>query len=138
MLSLQFLTQQMSRHPAPVGSGKISGMGDLIKMGDLETELQKMYDSEVHVDIGWLWDGGIDVSIGNDAVTGNVRTVAEVLPWLQNAIAKHFPESKYHVERMGGKFEPKWIEPPEKEPKLKIVQKTYEQRRPDLARIRPG
>jgi len=23
----------------------------------LEIELQKMYDSEIHVDIGWLWDG---------------------------------------------------------------------------------
>jgi hypothetical protein len=71
-------------------------------MGKLETELQKMYDSEIHVDIGWLWDGGIDVSIGNDEVTGNVSTVTEVLPWLQDAIAKHYPESKYQVERMGG------------------------------------
>ena len=80
-------------------------------MGNLEQELQKMYDSEIHVDIGWLWDGGIDVSIGNDEVTGNVATVAEVLPWLQEAIAKKLPESKYHVERMGGTFEPKWVEP---------------------------
>jgi hypothetical protein len=52
----------------------------------LETELQKMYDSEIHVDIGWLWDGGIDLSIGNDEVTGNVRTVAEVLSWLQKRL----------------------------------------------------
>jgi hypothetical protein len=77
----------------------------------LEQELQKMYDSEIHVDIGWLWDGGIDVSIGNDEVTGNVAIVAEVLPWLQAAIAKQLPESKYHVERMGGEFEPVWVEP---------------------------
>ena len=71
-------------------------------MGTLEEELQKIYDSEIHVDIGWLWDGGIDVSIGNDEVTGNVNTVAEVLPWLQAAIAKRYPESKYNVERNGG------------------------------------
>jgi len=77
----------------------------------LEEELQKMYDSEIHVDIGWLWDGGIYLSIGNDEVTGNVATVAEVLPWLQDAIAKHLPDSKYNVERMGGKFEPVWVEP---------------------------
>ena len=79
-------------------------------MGTLEQELQKMYDSEIHVDIGWLWDGGIDVSIGNDEFTGNVQTVAEVLPWLQEAIAKHYPESKYHVERMGGEFKPIWVD----------------------------
>src|ERR1700692_4650437 len=68
-------------------------------MDILQEELQKMYDSEIHVAIGWLWDGGIDVSIGNDAITGNVRTVAEVLPWLSGAIGKHSPDSKYNVER---------------------------------------
>jgi len=43
-------------------------------------------------------------------VTGHVNTIAEVLPWLQDAIAKHYPDSQYHVERMGGTFEPKWVE----------------------------
>ena len=51
------------------------------------------------------------MSIGNEEVTGNVATVAEVLPWLQDAIVKHFPESKYNIERMGGKFAPVWVEP---------------------------
>jgi hypothetical protein len=82
-------------------------------MGTLEAELQKMYDSEIHVEIGWLWDGGIDVRIGNDEVTGNVGTVAEVLPWLQEAIAKHYPESRYNVERMGGTWVEKWVDLPE-------------------------
>jgi hypothetical protein len=82
-------------------------------MGTLEGELQKIYDSEIHVDIGWLWDGGIDVSIGNGEFTGHVEAVAEVLPWLQEAIANHYPESKYHVERMGGEFKPIWVELPE-------------------------
>ena len=53
-------------------------------------------------DICWLLDGGIDVSVGNGEFTGNVRTVAEVLPCLQATIAKHHPESKYNVERKGG------------------------------------
>jgi hypothetical protein len=70
-------------------------------MGMLEEDLQKIYDSEIHVDIGWLWDGGIDVSIGNGEFTGNVQTVAEVLPWLQDTIAK-YPDSKYNVERISG------------------------------------
>jgi hypothetical protein len=81
-------------------------------MGTLEEELQKMYDSEIHVDIGWLWDGGIDVTIGNNEHTGNVQRVAEVLPWLQEAIARYLPESKYHVERLGGTWTSKWVEPP--------------------------
>jgi hypothetical protein len=51
---------------------------------------------------GRLWDGGIDVSVGNGEFTGNVQTVAEVLPWLQATIAKHYPDSKYNVERTGG------------------------------------
>ena len=96
-------------------------------MDSLERELQRMYDSEIHVAIGWLGDGGIDVSIGNDKATGNVRTVAEVLPWLQDAIARHFPASKYHVERTGGVFKPTWVEPPEdpkRIPKLSIVPKS--------------
>lgn len=27
--------------------------------------LQKIYDSEIHLRIGWLWDGGVDYSIGS-------------------------------------------------------------------------
>jgi hypothetical protein len=83
-------------------------------MDSLETELQKIYDSEIHVDIGWLWDGGIDVSIGNDEVTGNVRTVADILPWLQKEIATHYPDCKYNVERMGMEWKPTWVDPPNK------------------------
>jgi hypothetical protein len=26
---------------------------------DLTEELQKIYDSEINVEIGWMWDGGI-------------------------------------------------------------------------------
>lgn len=27
--------------------------------------LQRIYDSEIHLRIGWLWDGGVDYSIGS-------------------------------------------------------------------------
>jgi hypothetical protein len=76
-------------------------------METLENELQKMYDSEIHVDLGWIWDGGIDVAIGQaDEITGHVSKIAEVLPWLQAQIAKYYPASRYHVERMGGEWTP--------------------------------
>ena len=39
---------------------------------------------------------GSTLSVGNGEFTGNVQTVAEVLPWLQAAIA-----TKYNVERKG-------------------------------------
>jgi hypothetical protein len=31
---------------------------------DLATELQKIYGGEINVQISWLWDGGIDVRLG--------------------------------------------------------------------------
>ena len=39
---------------------------------DLAVELQKIYDSEINVRISWLWDGGIDVMLG-DEVNGTRR-----------------------------------------------------------------
>jgi hypothetical protein len=93
-----------SEEPCAMGSQRRKAVfhrGRMAKMDSLETELQKIYDSEIHVDIGWRWESGIDVSIGHgDAVIGNVKTVAEILPWLQEAIAKRFPDSRYNVERM--------------------------------------
>jgi len=32
----------------------------------LEDELQRIYDSEINVRISWLWDGGIDVRLGDE------------------------------------------------------------------------
>jgi hypothetical protein len=32
---------------------------------DLAAELQRIYDSEINVEIGWFWDGGIDVRLGD-------------------------------------------------------------------------
>jgi hypothetical protein len=62
---------------------------------DLAAELQRIYDSEINVEIGWLWDGGIDVRLG-DKMNGylaeeNVSSAADILPWLQEAIRTFLP-----------------------------------------------
>jgi hypothetical protein len=90
-------------------------------MDSLEKELQRIYDSEIHLEIGWLWDGGIDITIGSGEVSGHVQTVAEILPWLQAAIGNHFPDSKYHVERIGGQWKPVFFDPDR--PRLSLVPK---------------
>ncbi len=66
---------------------------------DLAAELQKIYDSEINVRISWLWDGGIEVRLG-DEMNGflaeeRVGLVTEIVPWLQEAIAHFFPNSSY-------------------------------------------
>jgi len=33
---------------------------------DLAVELQKIYDSEINVSIGWMWDGGVTLRLGDD------------------------------------------------------------------------
>jgi hypothetical protein len=70
----------------------------------MEQELQKIYDSEINVTITWFWDGGVDVKLGDDLngyeAEGQVKTIAEVVPWLQQAIAKHYPRSAYNLNRL--------------------------------------
>jgi hypothetical protein len=66
---------------------------------DLAAELQKIYGSEINLRIGWLWDAGIEVRLG-DEMNGFlaeeiVSSVADVLPWLQEAIAHFYPTSIY-------------------------------------------
>jgi hypothetical protein len=62
-------------------------------------ELQKLYDSEINVEIGWMWDGGIDIRLG-DRTNGflteeTVKAVTGIIPWLQKAIAHFYPRSTY-------------------------------------------
>ena len=33
---------------------------------DLAVALQKIYDSEINVRIGWFWDSGIEIRLGDD------------------------------------------------------------------------
>ena len=82
----------------------------------LETELQKVYDSEIHITIRAGSDKDILVALGNDftgfAVEGKVSNASNVLRWLQNAIHERYPISKYDVERLGGTFTPEMAEIP--------------------------
>jgi hypothetical protein len=66
---------------------------------DLADELQKIYDSEINIEVSWLWDGGIEVRLG-DRLNGflaeaNVPSAADIAPWLQEAVAHFYPESTY-------------------------------------------
>ena len=87
----------------------------MASMGTLEQELQKIYDSEINVSISSMWDAGFDLKLGRElggfVEEGQVRIVADILPWLQDAIAKHYPKSQYQIERMGKEFKPEFVEP---------------------------
>ena len=66
---------------------------------DLAAELQRIYDSELNIEISWLWDGGIDLRLG-DRMNGflaeeNVSSIADVIGWFQEAIAHFYPNSTY-------------------------------------------
>jgi hypothetical protein len=73
----------------------------------LTSELQKIYDSEIHVTIRTVGKK-ILVALGTE-FTGLepkalVKSASEVLPRLQKLIHKHSFMSKYDVERLGGTF----------------------------------
>jgi hypothetical protein len=65
--------------------------------GMLEQELQKMHHAGIGISITWLWDGEVDLRLvhksGVIAAEGAVREVAEVLPWLERAINRHFQKA---------------------------------------------
>jgi predicted RNA-binding Zn-ribbon protein involved in translation (DUF1610 family) len=66
---------------------------------DVTAELQRIYESEINIEIGWMWDNGIDVRLG-DKLNGyqaeeNLKSISEVISWLQEAIAHFYPESDY-------------------------------------------
>ena len=75
----------------------------------LETELQKIYDSEINVTIR-IVGKNILVALGNDFTgfdaEGKLIRISDVLPWLQRAIHERCSMSKYDVERLGGRFTP--------------------------------
>lgn len=66
---------------------------------ELAAELQKIYDSEINIRISWLWDGGIEIWIGDDAngylAQENVPSIEDIAPWLQEAITHFYPMSPY-------------------------------------------
>ena len=65
---------------------------------DFAAELQRIYDSEINVRIDWMWDGGINVQLG-DQMGGfealeTVNTVAEIVPWLQEPLRTSTPRPR--------------------------------------------
>ena len=63
---------------------------------NLEEVLQDLYDSEINAEISWLWDGGIDVKLGDELngyrAEGKVSTVAEAAVWLRDEACKLYPD----------------------------------------------
>lgn len=65
--------------------------------------LQQIYDSEIHFSLGWMWDGGIDYSIGRDLAylhdgevsSTEAKTLAEAMPLIADEIAKEYPGSTF-------------------------------------------
>lgn len=82
-----------------VGATTASLWGHNVVMADLAIELQRIYDSEINVLIGWFWDAGIDIRLGDEmngfVAEETVRSIDEIVPWLQEAIAHFYPDSSY-------------------------------------------
>jgi hypothetical protein len=68
-------------------------------MPNLEQVLDALYASEINASISWLWDGGIDVKIGDEIngfdAEGSVRTAAEAAAWLDAKAREIYPTSVY-------------------------------------------
>jgi hypothetical protein len=66
---------------------------------DSEAILSDLYASEINASISWLWDGGIDVRLG-DPLNGykaeaKVGTFAEAAAWLRDQACTHYPDSEF-------------------------------------------
>ena len=87
-----------------------------LRSDTLEQELQKIYDSEINITLR-TGDKDVLVALGNDftgfSAEGSLASVADVIPWFQNAIHEHYPSSKYDVARLGGRFTPGMAEIPD-------------------------
>jgi hypothetical protein len=74
-------------------------------MGTLEQGLRKMHDAGIGIWITWLWDGEVDLRLvyknGVVAAEGAVQEVADVSPWMERAIKKHFPTANYEHDARG-------------------------------------
>ena len=67
--------------------------------------LQALYDSEINFGISCFWDGGFDVSLGDDMngykdVT-NVDSIESAAYWLGVTAIKYYPQSKFAREWKG-------------------------------------
>jgi len=65
--------------------------------------LQHIYDSEIHLKIDWMWDGGFDYSIGSTCdnyIQGNTTSTGETniekgVEVMAKDIAKQYPKSTF-------------------------------------------
>ena len=68
-------------------------------MSDLEEVLLSLYASAINVSISWIWDGDIDVKLGDQlngyTAEGKVGTVTEIADWLRDQAVRHYPSSEF-------------------------------------------
>ena len=54
---------------------------------------------QINAEISWLWDGGIDVKLGDPlngfAAQGKVKTMLEAAVWLRDQARRHYPDSVF-------------------------------------------
>jgi len=66
---------------------------------NVEEILDDLYASEINVKISWLWDGGIDMKLGDPLngydAEGKVETMGEVAIWLRDQACQHYPDSEF-------------------------------------------
>jgi len=75
---------------------------------NIEEILQKIYNSEIHVRMGWLWDGGFEYSIGSTSndlwnlkfntakiVCTGEDNISDGVKIMANDIAIEYPESTF-------------------------------------------
>lgn len=61
--------------------------------------LQDVYDSEINLTLGWFWDGGINLVIGDDM--NGVRhadhfdTMEGLVIWLTQELPRLYPDSEF-------------------------------------------
>ena len=66
---------------------------------DVEAILDDLYASEINVDISWLWDGGIDVKLGDQLngykAEGKVSMMHTAAVWLRDQACQQHPDSGF-------------------------------------------
>jgi hypothetical protein len=65
----------------------------------IEAILNDLYASQINASISWLWDGGIDVKLG-DALNGyraegKVGTFGAAAEWLRDQACAIYPDSDF-------------------------------------------
>lgn len=77
----------------------------IIKYHNIGEILQHVYDSEINVKVGWMWDGGIDYIVGdsgsdywetrNDIQYTGRTNICEALEFLCLDLIEKYPASKF-------------------------------------------